>query len=67
MIFGQIRKLVAQATIYNIWKQRNNFVHNQQKIRPTSIFVILDKEIRNIISAKRLRKQFRNLMQFWLI
>ncbi|CAL9232551.1 unnamed protein product, partial [Arabidopsis halleri] len=27
-----LRKLTVQATIYHIWKQRNNIVHNQQAI-----------------------------------
>lgn len=61
-----LRKLIVQATIYHIWKQRNNLVHNQQAIPSATIFKLLDKDIRNIISARRHRKTFYNLMQCWL-
>lgn len=61
-----LRKIVAQACLYHIWKQRNNLVHNQISIPPSTIFLLLDREIRNIISARRHRKRFRNLMQLWL-
>ena len=61
-----LRKLATQSVIYHLWKQRNNLVHNQESITPTTVFRGIDKEIKNIISARRLRKRFRHLMSMWL-
>ena len=61
-----LRKIATQAVIYHIWKQRNNMVHNQQLISPETVFNIIDKEIRNIISARRRKKLFDSLMVIWL-
>lgn len=61
-----LRKIIAQATIYHLWKQRNNVVHNQVSLPPGSIFNLINREIRNIISARRHRKRFRDLMQLWI-
>ncbi|XP_018460961.2 uncharacterized protein LOC108831963 [Raphanus sativus] len=57
-----LRKIATQAVVYHIWKQRNNMVHNQQLIPPATVFNNIDKEIRNIISARRRRKLFDSLM-----
>ncbi|EFH58148.1 hypothetical protein ARALYDRAFT_903697 [Arabidopsis lyrata subsp. lyrata] len=38
----------------NSWKQRNNMVHNQQSI--PILFKLLDREIRNTITAKSREK-----------
>ncbi|CAL9216044.1 unnamed protein product [Arabidopsis halleri] len=62
-----LRKIAAQSTVYQIWKQRNNVVHNHVSIPASTIFKLIDREIRNIITARRKRKLFRNLMQVWLI
>ncbi|XP_023644534.1 uncharacterized protein LOC111832444 [Capsella rubella] len=62
-----LRKLVAQASVYAIWKQRNNILHNSQVITPLSIFKIIDREVRNSISARRHRKKFKDLMSRWII
>lgn len=61
-----LRKLVAQATTYAIWKQRNNFIHNSFSIPPATIFKAIDREIINSINAKRHRRKFRNLMSLWI-
>ncbi|XP_056852587.1 uncharacterized protein LOC130501776 [Raphanus sativus] len=61
-----LRKLAAQSVIYHIWKQRNNLVHNQTSIPASTIFRAVDKEVKNIISARRLRKRFSSLMRLWL-
>ncbi|CAA0283320.1 unnamed protein product [Arabidopsis thaliana] len=66
MFASFIRKLAAQSTIYNLWKQRNNVVHNQVSIPAPTIFKLIDREIRNIITARRKRKRYPNLMQIWL-
>ncbi|CAL9244955.1 unnamed protein product [Arabidopsis halleri] len=61
-----LRKLVAQSVIYAIWKQRNNHLHNQTYILPSLIFKEIDREIKNSITARRLKKRFMNLMSCWL-
>ncbi|XP_019094451.1 PREDICTED: uncharacterized protein LOC109129888 [Camelina sativa] len=61
-----LRKLVAQAAIYHLWKQRNHLLHNQVSIPPELIFKDIDREIRNTITARNHRKHFRNLMILWI-
>lgn len=61
-----LRKLVAQSVIYAIWKQRNNLLHNNTTILPYVIFRLIDREIKNSITARRLKKRFKNLMSLWL-
>lgn len=56
-----LRKLVAQATVYAIWKQRNNILHNNSVIAPQIIFKSIDREIKNSINARRSRRKFRSL------
>ncbi|CAL9248832.1 unnamed protein product, partial [Arabidopsis halleri] len=50
----------------HIWKQRNNVVHNQTSIPTATVFKLLNREIKNIITARRQRKRFRPLMQLWI-
>ncbi|KAG7558393.1 Reverse transcriptase zinc-binding domain [Arabidopsis thaliana x Arabidopsis arenosa] len=61
-----LRKLVAHSVIYAIWKQRNNLLHNNTAVLPSVIFKHIDKEIKNSITARRLKKSFKNLMSLWL-
>ena len=61
-----LRKLATHSVIYHLWKQRNNLVHNQNSLTATSVFRGIDKELKNIISARRLRKKFSSLMSMWL-
>ena len=61
-----LRKLAVQTVIFHLWKQRNNLVHNQSTLPAPAVFYGIDKELRNIISARRVRKRFRNLMVMWL-
>lgn len=61
-----LRKLVAHAIVYALWKQRNNFIHNLRFIPATIIFKNIDRKIINTINARRHLKNFRNLMGFWL-
>ncbi|XP_024013326.1 uncharacterized protein LOC112087613 [Eutrema salsugineum] len=57
-----LRKLAVQTTVYHLWKQRNNVLHYHLMIPAQTIFKSIDCDIRNSITARRLRKQFRNLM-----
>ncbi|KAF3506471.1 hypothetical protein F2Q69_00004744, partial [Brassica cretica] len=52
--------------IFHLWKQKNNLVHNQSTILASIVFYGIDKELRNIISARRVRKRFSDLMVTWL-
>ena len=61
-----LRKLAAQSTIYNLWRQRNNIIHNKGLLPPATIHKLIDKEVRNSITARKHRKQFGNLMSLWL-
>lgn len=61
-----LRILAAQATIYHIWRQRNNILHNSVSQIPSTIFREIDRDIRNVITARRSRKKFRDLMILWI-
>ncbi|KAF2538882.1 hypothetical protein F2Q68_00022476 [Brassica cretica] len=52
--------------VYHLWKQRNNVLHNHLVLPPTAIFKLIDREMRNTITARRGRKQFLTLMAKWL-
>ncbi|CAN7010591.1 unnamed protein product, partial [Brassica oleracea var. botrytis] len=66
MAVSTLRKLVAQAAVYHLWKQRNNVLYNQIVLSPDAIFRLIDKELKNTINARRKRKQFLNLMFKWM-
>ncbi|KAL9309953.1 putative EF-hand domain, reverse transcriptase zinc-binding domain-containing protein [Arabidopsis thaliana] len=61
-----LRKVAAQTSIYHIWKQRNNVIHNQIIIPNVTVFKLINREIKNIITARQQRKRFRHLMQLWI-
>lgn len=61
-----LRKLAVHTFVFHLWKQRNSFIHNQISLSAATVFYAIDKEMRNIISARRKRKQFRSLMTMWL-
>ncbi|XP_020884682.1 uncharacterized protein LOC110229266 [Arabidopsis lyrata subsp. lyrata] len=61
-----LRKKIAQVVVYNIRRQRNNALHNSQRLSPPLVFKLIDHEVRNIISARRKRKWWRDLMLLWI-
>ncbi|CAG7896282.1 unnamed protein product, partial [Brassica rapa] len=61
-----LRKLATHTTVYFLWKQRNNLIHNQISLPPATVFRAIDREVRNIIPARRHRKNFDSLMVMWL-
>ncbi|XP_018488210.1 uncharacterized protein LOC108858841 [Raphanus sativus] len=63
--FSLLRKIATHAVVYHKWKQRNNLVHNQSSIPASTVFNGIDKEVRNIISARRYRKLYDSLMVLW--
>lgn len=60
-----LRKLAVQTAIYHLWKQRNNLIHNQISIPSASVFRAIDRELRNIISARRHKKNFDLVFYFF--
>ncbi|KAG2322139.1 hypothetical protein Bca52824_015352 [Brassica carinata] len=61
-----LRLLVGQATIYTLWLERNNRLHNSIFSTAPATFKRIDRLVRNAILARRNRKKFRNLMLQWL-
>lgn len=61
-----LRKLVAQSMVYHLWKQRNNVLHNLHSLPPINISIVIDREVRNTITARRHRRRFWALMTLWL-
>ena len=61
-----LRKVAAQTTVYHIWKQRNNVVHNQIIIPTANVFKLINREIKNIITVRQPRRKLRHLMQLWI-
>ncbi|XP_019095793.1 PREDICTED: uncharacterized protein LOC109130562 [Camelina sativa] len=62
-----LRKIVSQPTIYAIWKQRNNVLHNSQVIPPAVVFKTINREIINTIHARNHRRKFKKLLSLWII
>ncbi|KAF3505612.1 hypothetical protein F2Q69_00008965, partial [Brassica cretica] len=65
-LFPLATKKSVAISLISCSEQRNNLIHNQTSIPPASAFYGIDKEERNIISGRRLRKPFRSLMMLWL-
>ncbi|WZY81918.1 hypothetical protein YC2023_028302 [Brassica napus] len=43
--------VVNVATVYHIWKQRNNALHNQVSHTATEVFRFIDRDIKTIITS----------------
>lgn len=61
-----LKKIVTQATLYHLWHQRNNIVHNHTLYPADTVFRIIDREVRNIILGRRGRRKFTSLLSIWL-
>lgn len=61
-----LRRLAAQTTIFHLWRQRNNVLHNQISISTDGVFRFIDRDIRSTITARRANKLFSSLMSLWL-
>ena len=62
-----LRKVATHSTIYNIWRQRNNQLHNQILIPASTVFRLIDRDIRNTLLGRRSKKNFRPLLAKWLM
>ncbi|XP_013709605.2 uncharacterized protein LOC106413358 [Brassica napus] len=62
-----LKKLVAHATIYNIWAERNKRMHQEISSTPPTIYKLIDHNIRDtILEKKKIKKSFKTLMLSWL-
>ncbi|KAF8114600.1 hypothetical protein N665_0036s0124, partial [Sinapis alba] len=61
-----LKKIASHATIYHLWKQRNNVIHNHASLPPTEVFRGINREVKNIITSRSQRKHFSTLMALWL-
>nr|VDD35220.1 unnamed protein product [Brassica oleracea] len=61
-----LRKIVVQAVIYRLWRERNNRLHNITQTPPAVSFKEIDRQIRNAILARKNRRNFNNIMSIWL-
>lgn len=61
-----LRRLAAQATVYSLWWERNNRLHNSISTPVAHTFKKIDRLVRNSIIARKNRKKFSNLMSLWL-
>ncbi|CAN6971387.1 unnamed protein product [Brassica rapa subsp. trilocularis] len=39
-----------KATVYHLWKQRNNSLHNGVCLPPQTVVRLIDREVRNVIT-----------------
>lgn len=60
-----LKCITTQATIFFIWKERNNRLHNGTATSDSQLFKQIDRCIRDIILARIQRKRFRNLLSLW--
>ena len=56
-----LRKLVTHTLIYHVWRQRNKFLHNSTHLSQADTFRLLDRDVRNVITARRNKRLFTNL------
>ncbi|KAF3585497.1 hypothetical protein F2Q69_00031793 [Brassica cretica] len=54
--------VAVQATIFHNWKQRNNVIHNQISLSPAAVFRFIDREVKNVLTAKKHLKLFQGSM-----
>ena len=61
-----LKKLVAQVLIYHVWRQRNSVLHNNTHLLQAETFRLIDRDVRNTITARRKRRKFTNIMALWI-
>lgn len=62
-----LRKVGKQATIFHLWKQRNNAYDNSCAVDPAMISRLIYRDVKNIILERRNREQFRYLLTLWIM
>ncbi|KAL1213821.1 hypothetical protein V5N11_009998 [Cardamine amara subsp. amara] len=61
----KLKLLVCHTTIYTIWRERNDRLFNSQFISPPALFSLLDRAIKDILLARRLRHGCSRLLASW--
>ncbi|KAG7534100.1 Leucine-rich repeat 2, partial [Arabidopsis thaliana x Arabidopsis arenosa] len=64
-ISSTLKKLVTQATVYLLWKERNLCAHGSTLSSPETLFRHIDRVIKDILLAHRYRKQGKGLLSKW--
>ncbi|RID43241.1 hypothetical protein BRARA_I00113 [Brassica rapa] len=62
-----LRTVATHSTIYHIWRQRNNLLHNHIHIPAITVFRLINRNIRNTLLGRRSKKKFMPLMSKWLM
>ncbi|KAF3533450.1 hypothetical protein DY000_02041382 [Brassica cretica] len=57
--------LAVQVTVFHIWKQRDNYLHNDISLPLSTIVKLIDREVRNAITGRKVRKRF-DCLRFFL-
>ncbi|VVB09171.1 unnamed protein product [Arabis nemorensis] len=60
-----LKRIVAQATVYGLWKERNSRIHNGISLTSDNIFMQIDRSIRDTLLARRFRKGCCGLLSKW--
>lgn len=60
-------RLVFQASVYMIWRERNGRRHGQPSHEPTLMIAYIDKHIRNRIDSVRgrIKAKYTHAMRIW--
>ncbi|KAF3602060.1 hypothetical protein F2Q69_00034053 [Brassica cretica] len=61
-----LRSVAVQEIVYNLWAEKNNRIFKNKVLTTSELFKIVDRQVRNTISAHKTRKHFKNLMAVWL-
>ena len=54
---------IEAVLIYHVWRQRNNALHNNTHLLQAETFRLMDRDVRNTITARR---KFTNIMALWI-
>ncbi|CAH2035867.1 unnamed protein product [Thlaspi arvense] len=61
-----LRKIACHATVYWLWRERNNRLHNVNSLPTSTLFRHIDHAIRDILLARRKGKDCPLLLSTWL-
>lgn len=61
----KLKLMVCQATIYSIWRERNNRLFNGHTTPISALFLQIDRSVRDMLLARRKRKGCLTLLSRW--
>ncbi|XP_048607971.1 uncharacterized protein LOC125584119 [Brassica napus] len=61
-----LRRLLTHGMVFHLWRQRNNVLHNNVHLSPLQMFKLMDRDIKNAITARQHKRNFRGLMCLWI-